>query len=480
MNTAEIKKQILSLWFDKDFADGKSVANSLARTLPDKDLLDIVEDYFFAKGQRMMWIDAKDGTLKYNHFIDIAMKRGLAHRLALRQKKPIERLIEELSSTDCKRKLALREQLRNRYCLASETDKRKILLFMLNQPTKTERIWAYSRVKKMWDEVYRESVARVFEKYGDFDVVPLIMKHFPADYIFRHREKLAELSDWAWVYKRIGKDYPQAVNLERLSPSSKLRVIESLKLTDCSAEVENILYRSIAAEVAALLTWGEVPGDDEQFAMERVKTPYKYYEICFCFKEDYYYDDTWVKQPGYYFPRYFNFKGVEDYFYGFVYTKRLSLLDFTGVRTTLWVMGQIGMTEAIMRFSEIDKELSEVFEYDTESTVPRMVFDWLLRVYDNVNVKRLGWGPLSDRYRRLLTNYQIRCMYEQRETYGAKTVDPPNDTGEMPIPLKSKINEPQADIVVDFEHDDPQQVSEQIKNAFSEHFAGQAEMDFDF
>lgn len=476
MNTAEIKKQILSLWLDKDFADGKSVANSLARTLPDKDLLDLVEDYCFARGQRMMWIDPKDGDLKFIYFVDVAMKRGLAQRLAQRQKKPIERLIEELSSTNCKRKLALREQLRNRYCLASESDKRKILLFMLNQPTKTERIWAYSRVKKMWDEVYRESVARVFEKYGDFDVVPLIMRHFPTDYIFRHREKLAELSDWAWVYKRIGKDYPQEVNLERLSPSSKLRVIESLKLTDCSAEVEDMLYRSIAAEVAALLTWGEVSRDDEQFDLEKSKTPYRYYELCFYV--DHYSGDHWVKQPGYYFPMYFNFKGVED-FYGFVYTERLSLLDFTGVRMTLWVMGQIGMTEAIMRFSEIDKELSEVFEYDTESTVPRMVFDWLLRVYDNVNVKRLGWGPLSDRYRRLLTNYQIRWMYKQRETYGAKTVDPPNDTGEI-IPLKSKINEPQADIVVDFEHDDPQQVSEQIKNAFSEHFAGQAEMDFDF
>ena len=474
MNTAEIKKQILSLWFDKDFADGKSIANSLARTLPDKDLLDLVEEYCFAKGQLMFWIDTKDGALKYIYFVDIAMKRGLAHRLALRQRKPIERLIEELSSNGCKRKVALREQLKNRYILASDTDKRKTLLFMLNQPTKAERIWAYSRVKKMWDEEYRESVARVFEKYGDYDVVPLIMNHFPVDYIYQHKEKLAELSDWSWVYKRIGKDYPQEVKLENLSHISQLRVIAFLKLHDRSTNVEDMLYRNIAAEVAALLTWEEVFRVEDFIDFRNYRSPFGKHDDV-----HYHRDSPWVNHPGYYFPRYFSFQEFEDLYF-FPYTKALSLMDFTGVRLALWVMGQVGMTDAILRFSEIDKELSEVFEfeYEAELNVPQMIFDWLLKVYDAINVKRLGWKPLSERYRRLLTYYQVSCMFRQREITGTKQVNPPDDSGDVPN-FSSKINEQEADIMVDFEHDDPKKVSEQIRSAFSERFAGQSENDFD-
>ena len=230
MTPKETRKRIDEYW-QQDSHGSNKVVYTLAVTLPDNELLDLVEDYYFNRGVAMVVGRERNGSPRYSMFLGLVRRRGLEHRLAQKQNKPIEATMKELSSEGCKRKGLLREQLKTRYRLASENGKRKIVLFMLHQPTKKERQWAYSKISRHWEECYSEGVVQAFES-GDNDAATAILAHFPTEYIYRHRDRLASIKGLDWVYKRIGAEHPEEVRLDRLTPTEKLRTILSLRMEE--------------------------------------------------------------------------------------------------------------------------------------------------------------------------------------------------------------------------------------------------------
>ena len=416
MTPKETRKRIDEYW-QQDSHGSNKVVYTLAVTLPDNELLDLVEDYYFNRGVAMVVGRERNGSPRYSMFLGLVRRRGLEHRLAQRQNKPIEATMKELSSEGCKRKGLLREQLKTRYRLASENGKRKIVLFMLHQPTKKERQWAYSKISRHWEECYSEGVVQAFES-GDNDAATAILAHFPTEYIYRHRDRLASIKGLDWVYKRIGAEHPEEVRLDRLTPTEKLRTILSLRMEERYSDIEKMMYRSIASEVSYILTWGEVNDSVVRFNAEDKE----YFRIDdFRGLDGTYYWNYWLDVKGFYLPRYF---GIED-------KPRIghdrSLLSFDGVGLALWAMGQLGMAEAIVRFAELNKVLAARFFVTKDDAYPELVpseiRDWLMRIYQMVNVGMLGESPLPDKYRKLLSFEELQDMQLSTETRSVQSVE---------------------------------------------------------
>ncbi|MBO4489457.1 MAG: hypothetical protein J5741_07395 [Bacteroidales bacterium] len=392
MEPKEIRQKINEYW-DERYYFGAKTAYALAMTLPDDELVDMVADYFYNKGVRTVIGKNRDGSPRYSMLVGIIRQRGLEHRLWQRQRKPILAAMEELSSDNCKNKTVLRNHLKNWYCIANEKYKQRILLFMLNQPTKKERQWAYSRIMTQWDNAYYEAVAQAFEKYDDDHAAKVIMNHFPAEYIYRHRERLSELKGYGWVCSIIGKDYPEAVSLDLLSSSQRMRVIRSLDLKEHANELEDMLYRSIASEVAYILSWGELDTTDICFDRDRerlfaIKDLYSDY---FC----YYYPDDWSPKDGFYLAKYFGMEDEDHRYY------TLNLFDFNGVTQAVRAMGSLGMADALVRFEDLNRRC--LLASDDRDNLPRTILKWLQYIYQRINVEMLGYAPLPEKYNTLLS-----------------------------------------------------------------------------
>ena len=399
MKPKEIRQKIQDLW-ENGYYDRGRIAYALAMTLPDDELLDMVADFFYNKGIRTVIGRNRDGSPRYSMFVGIIQRRGLEHRLWRRQRKPILATMEELSSDSCKRKGFLRERLKNWYYIANESYRKRIALFMLNQPTKKERQWAYSRIMTQWDDAYRDAVACAFEKFNDDNAAGVILNHFPSEYIYRHRERLSELKGDGWVYSLVGKDHPEVVCLERLSPSQRVRVIRSLDLRDRADEVEDMLYKSIASEVAYILSRGDMDTTDLCFDRDKGRTYAirDLYTDFFC----YYYTTEWSAKDGYYLPRYFELKGEE--FFGYA----INLFGFNGVASVIRAMGSLGMADALVRFERLNSFLQCTAE-DKES-LPLNMMEWLQKVYRLINVNMLGYAPLPEKYSSLLSWEELQSM----------------------------------------------------------------------
>lgn len=409
MEPIEIRKHIDEIWFSEDDCYTRT-AVALAEALPDQELLDLVEDYYFKKGVSPVIGKNRDGSPRYSVFIKLIRQRGLDKRLAQRQKKPIERAMTELSAEGCKRKMLLREQLKNRYVVASESDRKKILRFMLQQPTKKERQWAYARINGNWDETYRDDIATAFEEKLDNDTAIIIMNHFPAEFIHRHRKRLAAVVGLAWVYKRIGKEYSDNIDVESIPLlSEKVSVIARLGLTDYAGYLESLLYETIAAEVEYILTWGGSSCFDESFDWSAYDGHSGWND--FVNPEWHSYVKDWEDVCGFYLPRYF---GLKDSLY---MANNLSLYSFSGVGKIIWAMGKLGMADAIVRFSKINHGLRRGFSYHDEfcrNHVPYNVLAWLREIYAQINMGMLGWELLPEKCCRLLSREEFDNEIQSR------------------------------------------------------------------
>lgn len=403
MTPKEIRLKINELWSSHLHGSAR-IIHALAQTLSDRDLLELVEDVYFGKEMNIVIGWTSDGSPRFSMLIGLVERRGLKQRLAQRQKKAILTALSELSKGECNNKTFLLNELKSRYHIASEADKRRIVLFMLQQPTKKERQWVYSRIKSQWDDSYREAVIHAFEVQKDNAAYPVIMKHFPTEYIYQHKERLAAIKGYLGLYRTIGREHPEEVNLEKLTPTEQVNVIRTLKMTEHADIVEKLLYRSIASEVMYILSWGEVDAQSIRFDYnnERPHGIDDFHRYFYLFSGG---DDLSIE--GFYLPRYFGIR--EDKISAAYHT--LSLFSFNGVGKALNAMGVLGMTDAIVRFEGLCRDLQfEFVTYPDEDKrrIPSAILCWLQKIYDKINKGMMGYGPLPQRYNTLLSLSQLK------------------------------------------------------------------------
>lgn len=314
MNPKEILQHIEELRSMFMYGGRFKAVYALVCSLPDKELMEYVETHGFSP------IDMK-----------IISRRKLEKQFLARQRSAVNRIIAQLEDPECTNLTRLREGLKSRYDHVPIAYQHRILHCMLLQNTKKERLWAFTRLCKLWDANFEEDVLHLFDEYREVECAHVIIRQFPAEYVYIHREELAAMAGWQWVMERLGRDYPDVLDRTKLLPKDWVRTIVHLNLNEYCSNIEDYLYKTIATTVDAML-WG----------------------------------------TRYYCPK--------------------SLRDMPDVGYAVWAMGQMGMTESVLRFADYDRQLERfTISDDGSDGNAKEEYLWLCQVYDVIAVGVLGW-----------------------------------------------------------------------------------------
>ena len=316
---------------------------ALVCSLPDKELMQYVETHGFP-----------------SFYLKLIARRGLEKTFATRQRNAVSRMLKQLSVPDSINKTQLREGLKARYNFVPQVYRQKILRCMLGQGTKKERLWVYTRLRWEWDDSFAPAIEQCFAMYHEVECAWLILDFFPASFVYEHREEFVNLIGWQRVMSRLGKEYLDLIDHEKLTPLEWLHVVVDLRLTEHKDDIETFLYHNIASLVDSILCG-------------------VYHQEC---------------------PR--------------------SLRDLPDVSWTVWAMGQMGMTDAILRFQAFDRKFETYVpeDIDGEKRV-EMVYPWLCDLYDTIAVGMLSWPSREEK------GYSLEQYRDARRVfiYGEEGVD---------------------------------------------------------
>lgn len=324
MKNSEILRHIEEIESMHNYNGRYKTTYALVCSLPDTELMQYVETHGFP-----------------DYLVKLIKRRGLEKQFITRQKSTVSRMLNLLSLHDCSKKTPLREGLKARFPFVPESYKQKILHCMLVQGTKKERLWAYTRLGWHWDDTFTLPIEQCYLEYREVESASLIVKNFPLYYIYQHRDELAAVAGWGYVMRRLGKEHPELVRKELLTPSEWIRTVTHLRLHQYENEIEDYLYQAISTEV------------------EKLKN-----------------HESW----------YIHRQGDRRFF---------TLRDLPGVSVAVWSMGQMGMVDAIMRFHQYDQR----FEWYLPENIPEdkqeeLFYSWLNDIYNTIAVGKLGISSL--------------------------------------------------------------------------------------
>ena len=379
MKTQEIVKHITELENNSSYDGRYKIKYALSSTLPDTSFMKFIEDEGFPE--------------IYDNSIT---RRGLRNRFSCRQKIAIEKEIKELSSPQCKRKVALRDNLKKRFKYAFPKDQEKVLRCMLYQPSIKERQWAYSKLNLAWDkwsESFVNDIITIFERFKDSECATFIVRHMPVSFVYENREILVSKVGWQRVIAAIGKEHPETIDFSRLNSNEIVRTIVKLGLTEQRGRIEDLLYSNILREIEYIISAGKCADSDRLTATEGKFPNHQLVSIeerniIYCEREWGY---TGKAHLAYYF-------GIKPPDSAFHYGRTVSLRDIGGVSLVIWAMGRLGMAEELVRFSKYDIATEEHLEYSIRDcqTVPAKIESWLFKTYNYIRSAKYGEQPLSD------------------------------------------------------------------------------------
>lgn len=379
MKTREIVKHITELKNYPSYDGRYKIKYALSSTLPDTAFMKFIEDEGFP--------EIYDKSLT---------RRGLNNRFSCRQRIAIEKEIKELSSPQCKRKVALKDNLKKRFKYAFPKDQERVLRCMLFQPSVKERQWAYSKLNAEWDkwgELFTDDIITIFERFKDSECATLIVRHLPVSYVYENKEVLASKVGWQRVIAVIGREYPETIDFSKLNSNEIVRTIVKLGLTEQRGYIEDVLYSNILREIEYIISAGEIVDNGRLAASEG-----KFNNHNLVPKEErdiIYSEPEWGNTGKAYLTYYFGIQPPNSYY---CHVRTISLRDIGGVSLALWAMGRLGMPEEIVQFSKYDMATEETFEYNKRDCqdLPVKIENWLFKAYNYILTSRYEEQPLSD------------------------------------------------------------------------------------
>jgi len=374
MKPKEILAKIEELKKRSDYQGSTNIIYALANTLPDKSLLEFVMDNDFNE-----------------FYMRIIERRGLETRMKTKLKRRIGDNIKSLENPNYNGRTKLRGFLQSCYQYAYPKDRTKILHCMLGQPTKKDREWAYVKLKKDWDSSFYDLVDKNLGLFHEKECATVIMKHFPKDYIYQHRQELAELIGKQWVMAEIGEIHPEELNLNDLDPYERVRTIATLHLKEYRDMLESMLYTAIKHEIELILSACRLDSPN------RIVDSRKYYSYVFTIDNKNYdlYWAGWEKCHDGFIP--YLLQVESPYGDNHLHEAVISLRTLKCTGICLWAMGQMGMADAIIRFSEMDAKFETQFKYDKDTdNLPGKLKNWLFEVYNHISREVLKEEPSKE------------------------------------------------------------------------------------
>jgi len=118
----------------------------------------------------------------------------------------------------------------------------KRIIFLFLESGKTDRVWAYSKMLKFWDDCFITVVKSHWEKFNDLKCSWLIIKHFPLSYVKEHERELSLGDNYYHICRRLCKDKSFRINKTRLNAQQYLNIIRDSEEKISDEEALYILY----------------------------------------------------------------------------------------------------------------------------------------------------------------------------------------------------------------------------------------------
>jgi len=217
-----------------------------------------------------------------------------------------------------------RTKLRDRFSKQSFHTQRKILKSMLSAP-KLDRVWAYKQLSNAWDDFFFEDVRNLWEQYHEKECVPVIIKHFPMEYVYDNLSAL----EYKYNNPNFVEPHSNYTNLcIKLIRHPKFQIEkERLKEDFVFYGYPEVEYLYILAKSKSKIEKGEATRtlfNQMAVFINALDTP-----------------------PKYLFNRSYNFeRQIEE--------RDVSTKHFDFVSGILWCMGELGLVDELIAFEEWD------------------------------------------------------------------------------------------------------------------------------
>lgn len=122
---------------------------------------------------------------------------------------------------------AARKEIKCRFDYLDWIIQKRVMIAFLTS-CKTDRMWAYGKLLKNWDDSFVPLINTLWTLYHEYKCSWSIIKYFPEDYILKNIESLSAEGNYFFICKRLGHNPDFVIDRNKLSSLEYLSVLYSV------------------------------------------------------------------------------------------------------------------------------------------------------------------------------------------------------------------------------------------------------------
>ena len=137
-----------------------------------------------------------------------------------------------------------RKEIQKRFDYLDWKDQKRIILAFL-QSGKSDRVWAYGKIYRQWDDCYLEPLKALWERYHEDVCAWSVIQHFPIEYVRENASQLEEVNGYYHLCQRLAEDAEYQIDKSKLFDKEYLLVMLNTHREVKEDEAKDIFFRSL-------------------------------------------------------------------------------------------------------------------------------------------------------------------------------------------------------------------------------------------
>lgn len=159
---------------------------------------------------------------------------------------PINILIRYFGNKKSGKVTTSRTEIRRRFEYLDWKDQKRILHICLDSCS-TDRLWAYGKLCRMWDDSFEEKVRTLWEETHEERSQWPVIRHLPISYILQHKDEFTDERDYYFICRRlVDEGLEPDLDRSRISDADFLTIRYLCGKEITEEEACQILYGGVA------------------------------------------------------------------------------------------------------------------------------------------------------------------------------------------------------------------------------------------
>ena len=137
-----------------------------------------------------------------------------------------------------------RKEIQKRFDYLDWKDQKRILLLFL-QAGKSDRIWAYSKIYRQWDDCFLEPMKTLWEEHHEDTCAWSVIEHFPIEYVMANATELEETNGYYHLCQRLASNPSYVIDKTKLHDKEYLLVMLNSHREVTEEEAKDIFFNSL-------------------------------------------------------------------------------------------------------------------------------------------------------------------------------------------------------------------------------------------